>query len=79
VSANPRDWQIEKGAQLYKRNGCDVVIALGGGSPMDAAKGIALVASNGGRVNDYEGANRIQSPLPPMIFIPSTATSGSDI
>lgn len=79
VSANPRDWQIEKGAQLYKKNGCDVVIALGGGSPMDAAKGIALVASNGGRVNDYEGANRIQSPLPPMIFIPSTATSGSDI
>lgn len=79
ISANPRDWQIEKGALLYKEHGCDVVIALGGGSPMDAAKGIALVASNGGRVNDYEGANRIEHPLPPMIFIPSTASSGSDI
>ncbi len=79
ISSNPRDWQIEKGALLYKKHGCDVVIALGGGSPMDAAKGIALVASNGGRVNDYEGANRIKHPLPPMIFIPSTASSGSDI
>jgi alcohol dehydrogenase len=54
-------------------------MAIGGGSPMDAAKGIALVASNGGRVNDYEGANQIRDPLPPMIFIPSTAGSGSDI
>ncbi|SCY57321.1 iron-containing alcohol dehydrogenase [Desulfoluna spongiiphila] len=79
VSSNPRDWQIEQGAELYQEEGCDVVIALGGGSPMDAAKGIALVASNGGRVHDYEGANRIQRPLPPMIFMPSTAGSGSDI
>jgi len=79
ISANPRDWQIEKGALLYQKNGCDVVIALGGGSPMDAAKGIALVVSNGGRVNDYEGANRINNPLPPMVFLPSTASSGSDI
>lgn len=79
VSSNPRDWQIEEGACLYKKHACDVVFALGGGSPMDTAKGIALVASNGGRVNDYEGANRIQKPLPPMIFMPSTASSGSDI
>ncbi|WP_020590113.1 iron-containing alcohol dehydrogenase [Desulfobacter curvatus] len=79
VHSNPRDWQIQQGARLYKDQNCDVVMALGGGSPMDAAKGIALVASNGGRVNDYEGANRIRDPLPPMIFIPSTASSGSDI
>ena len=79
VSSNPRDWQIEEGAALYLEEGCDVVVALGGGSPMDAAKGIALVASNGGRVRDYEGANRIQRALPPMIFMPSTAGSGSDI
>ena len=46
---------------------------------MDAAKGIALVASNGGSVHDYEGANKIQRPLPPMLFLPSTAGSGSDI
>lgn len=79
VSSNPRDWQVQEGALLYKEEGCDVVVALGGGSPMDAAKGIALVASNGGNVHDYEGANRIQQPLPPMVFIPSTAGSGSDV
>lgn len=79
VSANPRDHQIKAGVRCYKEGGCDVVMAVGGGSPMDAAKGIAMVASNGGGVQDYEGANRIQRPLPPMVFMPSTAGSGADI
>jgi alcohol dehydrogenase len=79
VTANPRDYQVEKGAALYDQDHCDVVMALGGGSPMDAAKGIAVVASNGGKIKDYEGANQIQRPLPPMIFMPSTAGSGADI
>ncbi len=79
VVANPRDVQVIDGARHYREAGCDVVMAIGGGSPMDAAKGIAMVASNGGRVQDYEGANRIQRPLPPMVFIPSTAGSGADI
>lgn len=79
VVANPRDHQVQEGALRYREEGCDVVMALGGGSPMDAAKGIALVVSNGGTVHDYEGANRIQHPLPPMVFLPSTAGSGSDV
>jgi alcohol dehydrogenase len=79
VVANPRDHQVQKGAELYAAEQCDVVMALGGGSPMDAAKGIATVASNGGRIRDYEGANQIQRPLPPMVFIPSTAGSGADL
>ena len=79
ISANPRDHQVNEGVQSYRENGCDVVMAIGGGSPMDAAKGIAMVASNGGKVQDYEGANRIQRPLPPMVFMPSTAGSGADI
>jgi alcohol dehydrogenase len=79
VVANPRDFQIERGAELYREAGADVVVALGGGSPMDAAKGIAVLAGNGGRIHDYEGANRIHRPLPPMLFAPSTAGSGSDI
>ncbi len=79
IASNPRDFQIEKGVEIYKREEADVVIALGGGSPMDAAKGIALVASNGGNIGDYEGANRIKRALPPMVFLPSTAGSGSDI
>jgi alcohol dehydrogenase len=79
VNSNPRDFQVAQGAEFYLRQRADVVIALGGGSPMDLAKGIALVASNGGRISDYEGANKIQKPLPPMIFIPTTAGSGADI
>lgn len=79
VVANPRDHQIQEGAVRYTEERCDVVMALGGGSPMDAAKGIAIVASNGGRICDYEGANKIQRPLPPMVFMPSTAGSGADI
>lgn len=79
VTANPRDHQIEKGAALYDQEQCDVVMALGGGSPMDTAKGIATVTSNGGSIRDYEGANQIQRPLPPMVFMPSTAGSGADV
>lgn len=79
VVANPRDHQVEEGAERYIRERCDVVMALGGGSPMDAAKGIAIVASNGSCISDYEGANKIQHPLPPMVFMPSTAGSGADI
>lgn len=79
VASNPRDCQVENGAVFYREQAADVIIAIGGGSPMDAAKGIALVASNGGRIQDYEGANRVRRPLPPMVFIPSTSGSGSDI
>jgi len=79
VVSNPRDFQVEKGATFYREQNADVVIGLGGGSAMDAAKGIALVASNGGQIHDYEGANRIHNPLPPMVFIPTTAGSGSDV
>lgn len=79
VVPNPRDTHIEAGADRYREEGCDVVMALGGGSPMDTAKGIALLSSNGGKVRDYEGANQIHRPLPPMVFIPSTAGGGSDV
>lgn len=79
VNSNPRDSQVHEGAELYLKERCDVIIALGGGSPMDAAKGIGIIAGNGGRMRDYEGANRIMRPLPPMILIPSTAGSSSDI
>ncbi|WP_136805932.1 iron-containing alcohol dehydrogenase [Desulfosediminicola flagellatus] len=79
VTSNPRDFEIEQGAELYMKNGADVIIAIGGGSPMDTAKGIAILANNGGRIRDYEGANKVERPLPPMVLITTTAGSGSDI
>jgi alcohol dehydrogenase len=79
VTSNPRDYEVEQGAEFYLENGADVIIAIGGGSSMDTAKGIAIIASNGGRIRDYEGANRVNRPLPPMVLITTTAGSGSDI
>jgi alcohol dehydrogenase len=79
VTSNPRDFEVEAGAKFYLENGADVIIAIGGGSPMDTAKGIAIIASNGGKIRDYEGANRVKRPLPPMMLITTTAGSGSDI
>jgi alcohol dehydrogenase len=79
VTSNPRDIEVEEGAKIYLENGADVIIAIGGGSPLDTAKGIAIIASNGGKIRDYEGANRVKRPLPPMMLITTTAGSGSDI
>lgn len=79
VVPNPRDYQVQQGAARYKEEGADIIVALGGGSPMDVAKGIGVLVSNGGSIVDYEGANRIERPLPPMIFLPTTAGSGSDL
>ncbi len=79
VSANPRDFEIEKGAQFYNENNADVILAIGGGSTLDTAKGIAILASNGGKIADYEGANQVHRPLPPMLLITTTAGSGSDV
>ncbi len=79
VTPNPRDFEVEQGAEFYLKNGTDVIIAIGGGSSLDTAKGIAIIASNGGKIRDYEGANRVSRPLPPMMLITTTAGSGSDI
>lgn len=79
IQPNPRDHQVHDGAKYYEKNDADVILALGGGSVMDAAKGIALVVSNKGEIRDYEGANHVKNPLPPMVFIPTTMGSESNI
>jgi alcohol dehydrogenase class IV len=67
------------GAMLYQQQQCDGIIAVGGGSPIDCAKGIAIVVSNGGHILDYEGIDRILYPMPPLICIPTTAGTAADI
>lgn len=79
VSPNPKDHEIARGANLYLQNQCDSLLAVGGGSPIDAAKAVALLVSNGGDISDYEDVDSISRPLPPMIAIPSTAGSGSEV
>lgn len=79
VTPNPKDYEVEAGVAFYRKHGCDALIALGGGSCIDAAKGIAILSTNGGRIHSYEGIDRISHPLPPMIMIPSTGGSGADV
>lgn len=79
VSQNPRDVQVLAGAQAYASHGCDLIIAVGGGSPMDCAKGIGIVATNQGQIVDYEGVDNVPVPGPPLICVPTTAGSSADV
>ncbi|MEL3918828.1 L-threonine dehydrogenase [Aeromonas enteropelogenes] len=76
---NPTTTNVEAGLAMIKANGCDCVISLGGGSPHDCAKGIALVAANGGNIKDYEGVDRSAKPQLPLIAINTTAGTASEM
>lgn len=79
VTPNPKDHEVAAGVACYHEKGCDGIIAVGGGSPMDCAKGIGIVCSNGGSILEYEGVDRIPLPIPPLICIPTTAGTAADI
>ncbi len=79
VTSNPRDYEVMKGAQIFLEHKCDLIIAVGGGSPIDCAKGISIVSSNGGHILDYEGVDEIRFPGPPLIAIPTTAGASADV
>ena len=76
---NPTTVNVEEGLEMLRANDCDCVISLGGGSPHDCAKGIALVAANGGDIRDYEGVARSAKPQLPMIAINTTAGTASEM
>jgi len=79
ITSNPKDTEITGGVKQYLSSQCDSVVAIGGGSPIDAAKAVAILVSNGGKIQDYEGVNKITRPLPPMVMVPSTGGSGSEV
>lgn len=79
ITPNPKDHEIQAGFERYESSGCDVVIGIGGGSVIDAAKGVALLAANGGTILDYEGIDRIANPIPPLVMVPSTSGTGADV
>ncbi|HBA6810433.1 TPA: L-threonine dehydrogenase [Escherichia coli] len=76
---NPTTENVAAGLKILQENNCDSVISLGGGSPHDCAKGIALVATNGGDIRDYEGVDRSAKPQLPMIAINTTAGTASEM
>ncbi|GIU09034.1 L-threonine dehydrogenase [Shewanella morhuae] len=79
VQPNPTVANVEAGLALLKANKCDFVISLGGGSPHDCAKGIALVATNGGSIKDYEGLDQSTKPQLPLVAINTTAGTASEM
>jgi len=79
VVPNPRDTNVHSGVALYREHKCDGIIAVGGGSPMDCAKGIGIVVANMGSILDYEGVDKILYPLPPLICVPTTAGTSADV
>lgn len=76
---NPTVKNVNDGLAILKENNCDFVISLGGGSPHDCAKGIALLATNGGDIKDYEGVNKSPKPQLPLIAINTTAGTASEM
>lgn len=79
VSPNPRVEEVMAGAERYRAAGCDVIVAVGGGSPMDCAKGIGIVAAHGRSILEFEGVDTIRVPSPPLILIPTTAGTSADV
>jgi alcohol dehydrogenase len=76
---NPTDTNVAAGVKVYKKNGCDSLITLGGGSPHDCGKGIGLVVSNGGTIHNYEGLDKSTKPLPPYIAVNTTSGTASEM
>ena len=79
VEPNPKDYNVQQGTEIASRFDPDCLVALGGGSPIDCAKAIAVVAHQGGAVRDYEGPNKIGVDVLPLIAIPTTAGTGSEV
>jgi len=79
VSPNPRDFEVMNGKIIYEENRCNMILALGGGSVIDCAKGIGIVASNNGHITDFEGVDMINIPIPPLVCIPTTGGTAADV
>jgi alcohol dehydrogenase len=79
VTPNPRDTEVMEGAEVYSSEECNIIMALGGGSPIDCAKGIGIVSSNHKHILDFEGVDQVAIPSPPLICIPTTAGTSADV
>src|SRR5438552_3405923 len=78
VEENPTRRHVEAGVAVAKKHGIDILIAVGGGSAMDCAKGINFILTNGGTIADYRGYGKATEPMLPSIGVPTTAGTGSE-
>ena len=79
VQPNPTCKNVHDGLDIMRSNHCDFIVAVGGGSAMDCAKGIGIVAENGGNIRDYEGLDRSKNAMTPMIAVNTTAGTASEM
>ena len=79
VEANPSVTTVEKATEAFKEAGADFIVALGGGSPMDVAKAVGVTVKFGGSITEYEGAHKVPGKIIPLIAIPTTAGTGSEV
>ena len=79
TEGNPSVETVERASQAFKESGADFLVALGGGSPMDVAKAVGVVAKYGGSITEYEGADKVPGAIIPLIAIPTTAGTGSEV
>lgn len=79
VEPNPRDTTVQKAYETAKSKETDILVAIGGGSSMDVAKGVSILLTNGGTIGDYEGLDQIRKETAPVIAIPTTVGTGSEV
>jgi alcohol dehydrogenase len=79
ISPNPHVDEVMAGVEFYKSHECDVIVAIGGGSPIDCAKGIGIASSNNKNILEFEGVDNVEIPGPPLICIPTTAGASADV
>lgn len=79
ITPNPKDHEVAAGVKFYREQECDVIVAVGGGSPMDCAKGIGIASANNRDVLEFEGVDEVPTPGPPLICVPTTAGTAADI
>lgn len=76
---NPTVKNVEDGLKVLQENGCDFVVSVGGGSPQDCGKAIAVLATNGGSIKDYEGVNKSSKKSLPIVAITTTAGTSAEV
>ncbi len=79
VTPNPKTIEATNGAELYLAKRCDAIVAIGGGSVIDCAKAIGIVGTNLAPISKFEGVDRVSTPIPPLVCIPTTAGSSADV
>lgn len=79
VQPNPSEENVQQGSELLRQQDCDCVVGIGGGSSMDTAKAIGMLATNGGSVTDYEGIDQVPASPLPTVAVPTTVGTGSEV